>query len=344
MNSKRNKTTAEQLTNRIAKLRKAIRKKYKKFKTGETEAEIQLEKHYRPLVSELKKNVTTKRVKQEPFVKKEEEKEDEDDRGDDAFEPAIFSSPANENTLQREEVFGDDLSDDEDVSSILQSSRGQETASQYIDKTFQHTLTKRYMSMMMSGASKGRYNPIDHTYGPRFDNASLKVGDSLLTFDADGGIRIRGVKYKGTEGLYELLFKRLPDDTLYDDNDLVAYKDILVKTNAHRRNYEPQEKVNRNNSLKYKGVISTLFPPHQRNPREPLFSGTGLTLSKTLSAPDHVYWDDPNELVDRLRLLVASAQAGNTGVKNEILNILEELREAGLISGGGSRDFKVLLK
>lgn len=347
MNSKKKKT--EQLTKRIAKLRKAIRKKYKNFKTGETEAEIKLEKHYKPLVSELKKNnkVTNRRVKQDPYIKKEEEEEmeedDEDDNhGDDSFEPAIFSSPTNESTLQKgEKVFDNSSSDDEgDVSRALQSPRGQLSASQFIDQNFQHRVTKKYMAILMGGVVKGRKDPIDHTYGPRFDNTLLKVGDSLLQFDEDGGIRIRDVAYKGTEGLYELLFKRIPDGEIYNDNDMTAYKDILVKTNAHKKNYEPQGNVNRNNSLKYRDVISKLFPPLNR--REPLFGGTGL--SKTLSSPDPIYWDDPNELVERLRLLVASAQAGNTGVKNEILNILEELREAGFISGGGNRAFKALLR
>ena len=47
---------------------------------------------------------------------------------------------------------------------------------------------------------------------------------------------------------------------------------------------------------------------------------------------DYVYyWDDPNELVDRLQLLAASYQAGNKSHTNEILSILEELREAYLI-------------
>lgn len=43
------------------------------------------------------------------------------------------------------------------------------------------------------------------------------------------------------------------------------------------------------------------------------------------------YWDDPNELVDRLRLLASSASAGHTGHNNEIISIIEELREANLI-------------
>jgi hypothetical protein len=44
-----------------------------------------------------------------------------------------------------------------------------------------------------------------------------------------------------------------------------------------------------------------------------------------------VYWDDPNELVVRLRLLIASKTAGNTSVSNEIISIFEKLRETGLI-------------
>lgn len=45
----------------------------------------------------------------------------------------------------------------------------------------------------------------------------------------------------------------------------------------------------------------------------------------------YTYWDDPNELVDRLRLLMASQAAGHTGHVNEIASIVEELREACLI-------------
>jgi len=44
-----------------------------------------------------------------------------------------------------------------------------------------------------------------------------------------------------------------------------------------------------------------------------------------------LHWDDPNELVDHLRLLDASHRAGNNAHDNEILSIIEEFREAGLI-------------
>jgi hypothetical protein len=44
-----------------------------------------------------------------------------------------------------------------------------------------------------------------------------------------------------------------------------------------------------------------------------------------------MYYRDPNQLVERLNLLVASKQAGNTGVDNEIAEILDELTRTGQI-------------
>lgn len=42
----------------------------------------------------------------------------------------------------------------------------------------------------------------------------------------------------------------------------------------------------------------------------------------------HIYWDDPNELVERLMLLLAAKEARNNSTNNEIITIEEELREA----------------
>jgi len=49
------------------------------------------------------------------------------------------------------------------------------------------------------------------------------------------------------------------------------------------------------------------------------------------NAIDYVHWDDRNELVDRMRLLEASRQADHNVHDNEMLSIIEELREAGII-------------
>lgn len=64
--------------------------------------------------------------------------------------------------------------------------------------------------------------------------------------------------------------------------------------------------------------MSKLFP-----------SGSGLNMNLQLN--NLVYWNDLNELYDRLRLLLASKAAGNTGVGNEIISNFEKLLESGLI-------------
>ena len=51
-------------------------------------------------------------------------------------------------------------------------------------------------------------------------------------------------------------------------------------------------------------------------------------LVKREHKTDYIFWDDPNELAERLQLLAASYQAGNRSYTNEIMAILEELREA----------------
>ena len=44
---------------------------------------------------------------------------------------------------------------------------------------------------------------------------------------------------------------------------------------------------------------------------------------KPNTAIDYVHWDDPNKLVNRLRMLMASQSSGHTGHRNEIVLILE---------------------
>ena len=49
------------------------------------------------------------------------------------------------------------------------------------------------------------------------------------------------------------------------------------------------------------------------------------------SRPEYIHWDDPNVLVDRLQLLLGSQAAGNPSHNNEIMSIIEELRDAQII-------------
>jgi hypothetical protein len=172
---------------------------------------------------------------------------------------------------------------------------------------------------------------IDTVYGVYFGKDGMMLGNKRFDVDNADNIYIDGVRYAGTPGIYELIFKRLPDDEIYTEDDMQKYKSILLTTNAHKFKHDPRERVLSNRGHKYMQIIARLFPPESRKKK----SGKGLCMPRAMTLTDnkidYVHWDDPNELVDRLRLLDASHQAGHNGHDNEILSIIEELREAGLI-------------
>jgi len=164
----------------------------------------------------------------------------------------------------------------------------------------------------------------DIHYGIRQAATSKKlmIGNSKEHSDFQN-IYIDKKTYPATPGLVELLCKKEPDMTVVTEADKPAYKTILLDTNAHKYHHRPSGEVRVNNTPKF-AIVSQLIG----------YKGIGLAspmLVKPNYKPECIYWDDPNELVERLRLLTASYQAGNTARSNEIMSILEELREANYI-------------
>ena len=109
------------------------------------------------------------------------------------------------------------------------------------------------------------------------------------------------------------------------------YKDLLNATNAHRKQYSVSEPVRTSRSIKYKNFIAKLFNVSRRPSSTSGGSLPQYMIARKNVNTDYVYWDDPNELVDRLRLLLASQAPGNPSHNNDIISIIEELREAGII-------------
>ncbi|XP_057324649.1 uncharacterized protein LOC130667175 [Microplitis mediator] len=170
---------------------------------------------------------------------------------------------------------------------------------------------------------------IDMRYGIRRRFNDFYIGDSEITFD-DNEINIKNKNYSVTPGLLELLFKKSSDDSKVTQNDKNKYLEIIKMTNTHRTNYKPDGSFYEDTTIKYNNYIADFLDKNAN-----LSKGKGLLdfmiAKKKKSCMDYVYWDDPNELVDRLRLLMVSQAAGNPSHTNEIISIIEELREAGII-------------
>lgn len=165
-----------------------------------------------------------------------------------------------------------------------------------------------------------RDKKLDTVFGPHKDsNGVWKFGDSIIDINEDK-IIVGNHSWAYTPGLFQLLFYKKPHN--YDALELDIYKKILIDTNAHKRNYNPNERIKGNKGYKYKNIIQKLF--------DTTYIGKGL-MTTISEKSNYIYWDDPNELVDRLKLLIASKQAGHTNQNNEIISIIEELKEADII-------------
>lgn len=165
--------------------------------------------------------------------------------------------------------------------------------------------------------SLNRDAQIDFTYGPKYDPraSSWSLGGCSLDFDS-GKIIIDGEFYfPDSEGLLKLLFNKEPVGFTREDEE--NYQRILNITNVHRREFNPSKQIKANIGHKYKNIIKKL--------------GGGMMMRYNEKAIEYRYWNDINELVDRLCLLHASKEAGNNSNDNEIEAIVDELREAGII-------------
>ena len=99
------------------------------------------------------------------------------------------------------------------------------------------------------------------------------------------------------------------DRNIYRDNDTAEYAEILKQTSAMNCGNNPaSNKPKSSKGYKYKVIIKPI--------QEALY-GRELKTVVIPSAPD--------ALADRLELLLASKSAGNTGLRNEIVSICDEL-------------------
>jgi hypothetical protein len=114
----------------------------------------------------------------------------------------------------------------------------------------------------------------------------------------------------------------------------------------HGRGYDPQQQIKGTRAFKYTKIIKPLLSstttttPAKLKPvavSTPIQSkkGGGVNGSMFMKykqvKPNYVYWNNVNELVERLQLLIASQAAGNNNHNNEIQSITEELREEKII-------------
>ena len=102
----------------------------------------------------------------------------------------------------------------------------------------------------------------------------------------------------------------------------INYAEIMHSTNALRRNTDESEtKPKANKSWKWRHILKPIWDEKE------LYTGKGLTAAH----PTIILPSDPIALVERLDILMASKAAGNTGVRNELVSVCDDLLRQKLI-------------
>lgn len=225
----------------------------------------------------------------------------------------------NENIIQDTKAL---IADQIHFDTLLKTDSGRSIIEQYLN-THIGPITRKYIKQLLLRIGQNKI--IDKQYGVRRVGNDFKIGDSQLLMTSDDDVIINNNQYKITPGLAQLLFLNSPNKKEYTVEDLQNYKTILLNTNAHKKNYLPLEQTRKNNSYKYRNIIKYIES-------QPVTGKGGSNLIQVSKNPiDLKYWNDPNELVERLYLLHSSRAIGHSGLDSEIASIEEELREEEII-------------
>ena len=193
-------------------------------------------------------------------------------------------------------------------------------------------------------------NEGDLSTGIRDKDGSFYIGSEPVRI-RDNNIFIGNTEYSGTSGLWKLITsKNIPDKSEYTPEDLVAYSYIMLKTNTARNKYNPRGQYRGGNNRKMNEIIKpfvrelendntdnkinfiTKVLEHFRHEDE--IEGDGLKILPS----------DPNALINRFDLLFSSQKAGHTGVKNEIVAILDELKRQKIINVNEYKKLNSIIK
>ena len=205
-------------------------------------------------------------------------------------------------------------------------------------------------------------------------NGIYKIGNTPIKIKKDD-LYFKNIEIKGTSGLWELLTSpNIPDKKKYGAVDLRDYIIIMFATNATRQGFnKDNRRINGNDKMnkfikpfviaieeggedKLINEINKHFSLKDKDKEDEedeededeeegdaykLFDTDGKGLKgKGLK----ILPSDPNALIDRFDLLFSSKKAGHTGVRNEIISILDELKRQGVIKTNEYKKLNSIIK
>ena len=192
------------------------------------------------------------------------------------------------------------------------------------------------------------------TFGMYFKDGDFRIGDKKIDIKGDD-IKIEDKEYTGTPGLWELIMKDNPQK--FTEEDYLNYGRILKQTNTiYQKNNPNQNTAKSSGGDKWKNLIKPIWEDIKKRKKEEKETDEEeeyeeeyeeeeeYTLSPTKGTGLKILPSDPNALIDRFDLLFSSQKAGHTGVRNEIVSILDELKRQGVLKTNEYKKLNSLIK
>ena len=120
-----------------------------------------------------------------------------------------------------------------------------------------------------------------------------------------------------------------PPGRNYTNKEFENYGRILIKTHVlHHGNNpnNPYPKSSKGN--KWNKILGPIWENRKA------YEGEGIVIMPS----------DPNALLERLDLLLASQKAGHTGVRNELVSICDELKRQGVLDTEAYKKLNSIIK
>ena len=111
---------------------------------------------------------------------------------------------------------------------------------------------------------------LDTDFGIRKDDdGDFRIGKSLIQIGENSEIYVDGKTYTGTPDLYELITRKKVNNSLITTRDLKNYRCILEASSAHKKQNSPKGPIKTTRGVKFREVISHLFPATKRGLSRP---------------------------------------------------------------------------
>ena len=176
----------------------------------------------------------------------------------------------------------------------------------------------------------------DTTFGIRKEKGHHYIGNNHVIIEDDDIILSKdGDRFTGTRGLWGLITSKNPDRDMvkWDKLDEDNYVRLMLKTNVLHQNYNPANPHPRSNKgNKWNNILSHIW--YNREFPKKGYKGKGVVVIPS----------DPNALLERLDLLLASQEAGHTGVGNELVSICDELKRQGVLDTKSYKKLNSIIK